>query len=193
MKQRRNRANGAPAMLLQNATSPAELVDLRRWSYNRREARRRNSSVPIIDSFWIAVVIVAILIFLPDVCTATSVAATAASLKIRSKDYTKRIRAVDRRYAQSVGRGGGVLRTVRHRPWLEGLKNGLASALAAACVKTTLQPIDAIKTMQQYAIQTTGQSLTVYQAYQRIVNQRGFWNLYAGLGMYSRQSSFASS
>ena len=34
---------------------------------------------------------------------------------------------------------------------LEGFKNGLASGLAAACVKTVLQPFDTMKTVQQYS------------------------------------------
>lgn len=34
---------------------------------------------------------------------------------------------------------------------VEGLKNGLASGLAAACVKTVLQPFDTMKTMQQFS------------------------------------------
>lgn len=34
---------------------------------------------------------------------------------------------------------------------VEGCKNGLASGLAAACVKTVLQPFDTIKTVQQFS------------------------------------------
>lgn len=34
---------------------------------------------------------------------------------------------------------------------VEGLKNGLASGLAAACVKTVLQPFDTMKTVQQFS------------------------------------------
>ena len=34
---------------------------------------------------------------------------------------------------------------------LEGVRNGLASGLAAACVKTVLQPFDTIKTVQQFS------------------------------------------
>ncbi|CAN0539238.1 unnamed protein product, partial [Scytosiphon promiscuus] len=32
-----------------------------------------------------------------------------------------------------------------------GVKNGLASGLAAACVKTVLQPFDTLKTVQQFS------------------------------------------
>jgi hypothetical protein len=71
-----------------------------------------------------------------------------------------------------------------HRPWWEGMKNGFASALAAACVKAALQPIDAIKTIQQYAIQQQQNPMSVLQAYQYITHQPGgFRNLYAGLGV----------
>lgn len=67
--------------------------------------------------------------------------------------------------------------------WIDGLKSGLASAMAAACVKTTLQPIDAIKTVQQFH-QASGQSLTVLEACRLIwARPGGFWNFYAGLGV----------
>ena len=66
--------------------------------------------------------------------------------------------------------------------WLDGLKSGLASAMAAACVKTLLQPIDAIKTMQQY-YHSTGQALSVVGACREIWNLGGFGKFYAGLGV----------
>uniref|UniRef100_A0A7S3L8P2 Mitochondrial carrier protein n=1 Tax=Amphora coffeiformis TaxID=265554 RepID=A0A7S3L8P2_9STRA len=66
--------------------------------------------------------------------------------------------------------------------WIDGVKSGLASALAAACVKTLLQPIDAIKTMQQY-YQSTGQALSVVGACREIWNLGGFGKFYAGLGV----------
>jgi solute carrier family 25 S-adenosylmethionine transporter 26 len=74
--------------------------------------------------------------------------------------------------------------------WSDGLKNGLASALAAACVKCSLQPIDAIKTLQQYhqASAATGtgtaSSLTMAAACRSIMARPGgFTNFYAGLGV----------
>ena len=85
--------------------------------------------------------------------------------------------------------------TTSSAAWLDGLKNGLASALAAACVKTTLQPIDAIKTIQQYhhinnsgaatAATAAQSSLTVLAACREIMSSGpgGFWNFYAGLGV----------
>ena len=66
--------------------------------------------------------------------------------------------------------------------WLDGLKSGLASAMAAACVKTLLQPIDAIKTMQQY-YHSTGHALSVVGACREIWNLGGFGKFYAGLGV----------
>ena len=66
--------------------------------------------------------------------------------------------------------------------WLDGLKSGLASAMAAACVKTLLQPVDAVKTMQQY-YQSTGKALTVAGACREIWNLGGFGKFYAGLGV----------
>jgi Mitochondrial carrier protein len=62
------------------------------------------------------------------------------------------------------------------------MKNALASACAAACCKALLQPIDAMKTVQQYH---AGQpSLSLYDAAQLLLSKRGgFRNLYAGLGV----------
>jgi solute carrier family 25 (mitochondrial S-adenosylmethionine transporter), member 26 len=61
-------------------------------------------------------------------------------------------------------------------PWRNGLKNGLASAGAAACVKILLQPIDAIKTVQQYE----SHSVSVLAAFRQLYERR---QLYAGLGV----------
>jgi solute carrier family 25 S-adenosylmethionine transporter 26 len=55
--------------------------------------------------------------------------------------------------------------------------------MAAACVKTTLQPIDAVKTLQQYR-QANGSSLTVLGACREILARPGgFSNFYSGLGV----------
>ena len=73
---------------------------------------------------------------------------------------------------------------VRSAAWLDGLKNGLASAMAAACVKTSLQPIDAIKTIQQFHQSSSGSSLSFLAACRKIMaGPGGFWNFYAGLGV----------
>ena len=63
-----------------------------------------------------------------------------------------------------------------------GLKNTLASGLAAACSKTLLAPFDTIKTVQQHTQSTS--SISLLQA-SKIVTSRpgGVLNLYAGLGV----------
>lgn len=68
-------------------------------------------------------------------------------------------------------------------PWLDGLKSGLASAMAAACVKTLLQPIDAIKTTQQYYHSTSRGALSVAGACREIFRLGGLGKFYAGLGV----------
>lgn len=70
------------------------------------------------------------------------------------------------------------------RALVEGLKNGLASAGAAGCVKTCLHPIDAIKTIQQYHQSTGKTSLSLLGACREIMSRPGgFLNFYAGLGV----------
>lgn len=61
-----------------------------------------------------------------------------------------------------------------------GLKNTLASGLAAACSKTILAPFDTIKTVQQHV--QTESSISLYQA-TKIITSRpgGILNLYSGL------------
>lgn len=61
----------------------------------------------------------------------------------------------------------------------DGMKNGLASGLAATVVKTCLQPFDTIKTLQQ--IQKV--RLNPLEAGLRVVRARGFFSLWAGLGV----------
>ena len=69
--------------------------------------------------------------------------------------------------------------------WLDGLKSGLASAMAAACVKTVLQPIDAVKTLQQYHQATSSTTaLSIGAACRQIASRPGgLSNFYAGLGV----------
>ncbi|CAB1119979.1 unnamed protein product [Ectocarpus sp. CCAP 1310/34] len=62
---------------------------------------------------------------------------------------------------------------------VEGLKNGLASGLAAACVKTVLQPFDTMKTVQQFS--TT--RMTLLQAGRDLLARGGVPELYQGLGV----------
>lgn len=66
--------------------------------------------------------------------------------------------------------------------WIDGLKSGLASGMSAACVKTLLQPVDAVKTMQQY-YQSTGTALSVVEACREIWKLGGIGKFYAGLGV----------
>ena len=64
----------------------------------------------------------------------------------------------------------------------EGLKNTLASGLAAACAKTILAPFDTIKTVQQHV--EGGKSLGLLEAGRRITSRPGgVLNMYAGLGV----------
>jgi len=61
-----------------------------------------------------------------------------------------------------------------------GLKSGAASASAAACVKTLLQPVDAVKTVQQFA----STNVSLRQAAQILWERPGgFLNFYAGWGV----------
>jgi len=65
--------------------------------------------------------------------------------------------------------------------WLpDGFKNGLASGLAAAVVKTILQPFDTIKTVQQ-----AKESLKMgpIVAGSQIIKQRGIGGLWSGIGV----------
>jgi solute carrier family 25 S-adenosylmethionine transporter 26 len=60
----------------------------------------------------------------------------------------------------------------------EGLKNAVASGLAAACCKIVLAPFDTLKTVQQQSREGT----TLVKAFQTVLQrQGGVLNLYAGL------------
>ena len=61
----------------------------------------------------------------------------------------------------------------------DGVKNGIASGLAAAVVKTVLQPLDTIKTVQQ--AQKLG--LNPIAAIRKVVKRGGVGALWAGLGV----------
>ena len=67
--------------------------------------------------------------------------------------------------------------TTKSSALAEGLKNTLASGLAAACSKTILAPFDTIKTVQQDV--TGGMSLSLIQAVKKICRRDGgIGNLY---------------
>lgn len=84
---------------------------------------------------------------------------------------------------RQIPRGGGQTKTApvetstRSSAITEGLKNTLASGLAAACSKTILAPFDTIKTVQQDVM--GGTSLSFVQAVKKICGRDGgIGNLY---------------
>jgi hypothetical protein len=85
---------------------------------------------------------------------------------------------------REVLRGGGqatttvpVKTSTKSSAVTEGLKNTLASGLAAACSKTILAPFDTIKTVQQDVM--GGTSLSFMQAVKKICGREGgIGNLY---------------
>lgn len=107
----------------------------------------------------------------------TTVLASTASLLVAPGNEDEDVQIHNQRSV--IARGGA---DVPISAWLDGLKSGLASAMAAACVKTILQPIDAIKTMQQ-SYYSSGQALSVAGACGEIWNLGGFGKFYAGLGV----------
>jgi len=118
-------------------------------------------------------------------CTSITVTTTPTSLnspRLKSLSIAQ-IRVAAIRKAKIVGdnignkraRGGGKNAAI----W-EGLKNGMASALAAASSKTLLAPFDTIKTMQQQA----NERLSILKTASIICDRpQGIWELYAGLGV----------
>mmetsp|Transcript_38953 Transcript_38953/g.80892 ORF Transcript_38953/g.80892 Transcript_38953/m.80892 type:complete len:444 (-) Transcript_38953:171-1502(-) len=70
---------------------------------------------------------------------------------------------------------------------LDGLRSGMASGMAAVCVKTLLQPLDAIKTLQQFQQAKAGageRALSTLGAARVLLNRPGgVANFYAGLGV----------
>ena len=79
--------------------------------------------------------------------------------------------------------GAAAAAVVTEKAWVDGLKNSLASALAAAFSKIILAPFDTIKTLQQYHQSTGGTSggasLSLLQAAREISSRPGgFVNFY---------------
>jgi len=77
-------------------------------------------------------------------------------------------------------RGGGAKAAAKtavkatEKPWVEGLKNSMASALAAAFSKTILAPFDTIKTLQQYHQSSASMtSLSLMEAAKLIAERPG--------------------
>lgn len=84
--------------------------------------------------------------------------------------------------------------TVPEAPWVSGIKNSIASGLAAGCSKLILAPFDTIKTLQQHSRSFTSvagtagagaaaeSSLTLLQAAKSIMNRpRGFLEFYVSM------------
>ena len=80
----------------------------------------------------------------------------------------------------SVVRGGEKSRIHVEKAWVSGIKNSLASALAAGCSKLILAPFDTIKTLQQHSRSSASANpLTMIQAAQVILQRpKGFLELY---------------
>jgi solute carrier family 25 S-adenosylmethionine transporter 26 len=142
--------------------------------------------------------LVQLLVFQPLVVESASLPSTTTAMRRRSSDSigwtSRRPLTITRDGKDDVTwsslRGGA--KTQGNQPatepsrtaWLDGLKSGLASALAAACVKTLLQPIDAVKTVQQYH-HASKESLTILAACREIWQSGGggLSKFYAGLGV----------
>jgi Mitochondrial carrier protein len=62
---------------------------------------------------------------------------------------------------------------------VDGIKQGIASGLASCCVKTLLQPLDTIKTVQQFS----AESLNFFEAGRLLLARSGVTALYSGLGV----------
>jgi hypothetical protein len=64
--------------------------------------------------------------------------------------------------------------------WMVGLKDSVASALAAACSKTILAPFDTIKTIQQQYTCPSGNGSLGFLPACRLICSRpnGFWSMY---------------
>lgn len=84
--------------------------------------------------------------------------------------------------ARGGGGGGAAASGLSNAGWatvVEGLKNGCASGMAAACAKLLLQPFDTVKTLQQ----ANKGSLGMLEAAQDLVSRKGVSALYTGLGV----------
>jgi hypothetical protein len=63
--------------------------------------------------------------------------------------------------------------------WISGVKNSLASALAAGCSKLLLAPFDTIKTLQQHSRSAGSAPLSLIEAAHVIMKRpRGFLEFY---------------
>jgi hypothetical protein len=79
-------------------------------------------------------------------------------------------------------------------PWVSGMKNSLASALAAGCSKLILAPFDTIKTLQQHSRSgVAGGSLSLVQAAQAVMGRpRGVLEFYVSVFAVSEDGPTAA-
>ena len=89
-------------------------------------------------------------------------------------------KSLDERFPIRGGGSTAATATATENAWVDGAKNSLASALAAAFSKTILAPFDTIKTLQQYHQSSpNAASLSLMEA-SRLILERpgGFLNFY---------------
>ena len=79
----------------------------------------------------------------------------------------------------------GIQNDKNEAAWVSGIKNSLASALAAGCSKLILAPFDTIKTLQQHSrTADAANPLSLVQAAQVILKRpKGFLELYVSLSL----------
>lgn len=122
-----------------------------------------NTGMTSARSRWIVLVLL---------CLAVAARIEAATLVPAQPSSTKRLHS--RPEVQIRGDGGS-----GDNALLDGIKNSLASALAAACSKTILAPFDTIKTVQQHSVAADGSALKFWPAAQLITSRKGgFMELY---------------
>lgn len=115
---------------------------------------------------------------------ATLTAPTCTTTRKRYQQATTRLASqVNNKDEMSlVSQRGGGRSSSSSSAWMVGLKDSLASALAAACSKTILAPFDTIKTIQQQYTSPNGggsDSLGFLPACRLICSRpQGFWSLY---------------
>lgn len=116
-------------------------------------------------------------ILLPLLLLLQVVQINAKAISLPSKTCALLHREVIRGGGQSTSSTAPVKTSAKSSAVTEGLKNTLASGLAAACSKTILAPFDTIKTVQQDVM--GGTSLSFVQAVKKICGREGgVGNLY---------------
>jgi solute carrier family 25 S-adenosylmethionine transporter 26 len=122
---------------------------------------------------FVLVILVLLLLLLPSTSSAAAVTSAPRSPVVAVSSPTHRRNRSTAAPTNTTSSNGA---------WRNGWKSGAASASAAACVKTLLQPIDAIKTVQQFHEGTA--ALSLWAACQQLASRPGgLGNFYAGLGV----------